>query len=140
MYETQYNVLKNSHRHKWVFQNKLDENKIIIKNKSRLVAKEYNQEEGINYEDTYASLACHESIRCILTFACWVDLNLCQMDVKFAFLNGFINEDVYIFQHSSFEDPDNPEHVFKLKRPLYDLNKLLALIMSVLVVSYKRKD
>ena len=75
---------------KWVFINKLDEHGIAIRNKARLVAKGYNQEEGIDYEETYAPVAKLEAIRMLLAFASIMDFKLYQMDVKSAFLNGFI--------------------------------------------------
>ena len=83
---------------KWVFRNKLDENGIVIRNKARLVAKGYNQEEGIDYEETYAPIARLEAIRMLLAFASIMDFKLYQMDVKSAFLNGFIQEEVYVDQ------------------------------------------
>ncbi|GJR15064.1 putative nucleotidyltransferase, ribonuclease H [Tanacetum coccineum] len=78
---------------KWVFGNKLDENGIVFQNKARLVAQGYNQQEGIDYDKTYASVARLESIRILLAYACALDFKLFQMDVKSAFLNGFINEE-----------------------------------------------
>ncbi|GJW34787.1 retrovirus-related pol polyprotein from transposon TNT 1-94 [Tanacetum coccineum] len=83
-------------RTKWVFRNNLDENSVVSRNKDRLVAQGYNQQEGINYDETYAPLARLESIRILLAFACALDFKLFQMDVKSAFLNGFINEEVYV--------------------------------------------
>ncbi|GJZ66652.1 retrovirus-related pol polyprotein from transposon TNT 1-94 [Tanacetum coccineum] len=78
---------------KWVFRNKLDENGIVSQNKARLVAQGYNQQEGIDYDETYALVARLESIRILLAYACALDFKLFQMDVKSAFLNGFINEE-----------------------------------------------
>ncbi|GJV62665.1 retrovirus-related pol polyprotein from transposon TNT 1-94 [Tanacetum coccineum] len=83
---------------KCVFRNKLDENGIVSRNKARLVAQGYNQQEGIDYDETYASVARLESIRILLAYACALDFKLFQMDVKSAFLNGFINEEVYVAQ------------------------------------------
>ncbi|GJS82608.1 retrovirus-related pol polyprotein from transposon TNT 1-94 [Tanacetum coccineum] len=83
---------------KWVFRNKLDENGIVSRNKARLVAQGYNQQEGIDYDETYAPVARLESIRILLAIACANDFKLYQMDVKSAFLNGFINEAVYVSQ------------------------------------------
>ncbi|GJT74612.1 copia protein [Tanacetum coccineum] len=76
---------------KWVFRNKLDENGIVSRNKARLVAQGYNQQEGIDYDETYAPIARLESIRILLAYACALDFKLFQMDVKSAFLNDFIN-------------------------------------------------
>ncbi|GJY03468.1 retrovirus-related pol polyprotein from transposon TNT 1-94 [Tanacetum coccineum] len=83
---------------KWVFRNKLDENGVVSRNKARLVAQGYNQQEGIDYDETYAPVARLESIRILLAYACALDFKLFQMDVKSAFLNGFINEEVYMAQ------------------------------------------
>ncbi|GJU77130.1 retrovirus-related pol polyprotein from transposon TNT 1-94 [Tanacetum coccineum] len=73
--------------------NKLDENDIVSQNKARLVTQGYNKQDGIDYDETYASVTRLESIRILLAFACALDFNLFQMDVKSAFLNGFINEE-----------------------------------------------
>ncbi|GKA55642.1 retrovirus-related pol polyprotein from transposon TNT 1-94 [Tanacetum coccineum] len=83
---------------KWVFRNKLDENGIVSRNKARLVAQGYNQQEGIDYDETYAPVARLESTRILLAYACALDFKLFQMDVKSALLNGFINEEVYVAQ------------------------------------------
>ena len=83
---------------RWVFRNKMDENDIIVRNKARLVAQGFNQEELIDYEETFAPVARLEAIRMLLAFACFKDFVLYQMDVKNAFLNGFINEEVYVEQ------------------------------------------
>jgi len=87
---------------KWVFRNKLDESGVITRNKARLVAKGYNQEEGIDYGET--PVARLEAVRLLLTFACMSAFKLFQMDVKSVFLNGIINEEVYVEQPSGFED------------------------------------
>ena len=81
---------------KWIFRNKLDENKKVIRNKARLVAKEYNQEERINFDETFASVARLEAIRLLLAYACIMDIRLYQINVKSAFLNRIINEKVYV--------------------------------------------
>ncbi|GJU30503.1 retrovirus-related pol polyprotein from transposon TNT 1-94 [Tanacetum coccineum] len=83
---------------KWVFRNKLDENGIVSRNKARLVAQGYNQQEGIEYDETYAPVARLESIRILLAIACANDFKLYQMDIKSAFLNGFVNKEVYVAQ------------------------------------------
>ena len=74
---------------RWVFRNKMDENGIIVRNKARLVSQGFNQEEGINYEETFALVARLEAIRMLLTFACFKDFILYQMDVKIAFFKWF---------------------------------------------------
>ncbi|GJT07347.1 retrovirus-related pol polyprotein from transposon TNT 1-94 [Tanacetum coccineum] len=108
---------------KWVFRNKLDENGIVSRNKARLVAQGYNQQEGIDYDETYALVARLESIRILLAYACALDFKLFQMDVKSAFLNGFINEEIYVAQPPVFIDFEKPDHVYKLKKALYGLKQ-----------------
>ena len=80
---------------KWVYRNKLDEQGNVIRNKARLVAKGYNQEEGIDFDETYAPEARLEAIRLLLVFACYMNFKLFQIDVKSAFLNGYISEQVF---------------------------------------------
>ncbi|GJT64138.1 retrovirus-related pol polyprotein from transposon TNT 1-94 [Tanacetum coccineum] len=106
-----------------VAMNKLDENGIVSRNKARLVAQGYNQQEGIDYDETYAPVARLESIRILLAYACALDFKLFQMDVKSAFLNGFINEEVYVAQPPGFIDFEKLDHVYKLKKALYGLKQ-----------------
>ena len=108
---------------KWVYKNKADEQGNITKNKARLVAQGYNQEEGIDYEETFAPVARLEAIRILLSFACHHNFKLYQMDVKSAFLNGFIKENVYVEQPPLFVHEKYPDHVFKLKKALYGLKQ-----------------
>jgi len=108
---------------KWVFRNKLDESGVITRNKVRLVAKGYNQEEGIDYDETFAPVARLEVMRLLLAFSCMNGFKLFQIDVKSALFNGFINEKVYVSQPPDFEDHQHPYHVCKLKTALYGLKK-----------------
>ncbi|GJU53250.1 copia protein [Tanacetum coccineum] len=108
---------------KWVFKNKLDQNGVISRNKARLVAQGYNQQEDIDYDETYALVARLDSIRILLAYACDLNFKLFQMDVKSAFLNGFINEEVYMAQPPGFIDFKKPHHVYKLKKALYGLKQ-----------------
>ncbi|GKE11960.1 retrovirus-related pol polyprotein from transposon TNT 1-94 [Tanacetum coccineum] len=108
---------------KWVFRNKLDENGIVSRNKARIVAQGYNQQEGTDYDETYAPLARLESIRILLAIACANDFKLYQMDVKSAFQNVFINEEVYVAQPSGFIDFEKSNYVYKLKKALYGLKQ-----------------
>ncbi|GJX34989.1 retrovirus-related pol polyprotein from transposon TNT 1-94 [Tanacetum coccineum] len=108
---------------KWVFRNKLDKNGIVSRNKARLVAQGYNQQESINYDETYAPVARLESIRILLAYACALDFKLFQMDVKSSFLNGLINEEVYVAQPPGFIDFKKPNHVYKLKKALYGIKQ-----------------
>ncbi|GJX92781.1 retrovirus-related pol polyprotein from transposon TNT 1-94 [Tanacetum coccineum] len=110
---------------KWVFKNKLDENGVVSRNKARLVAQGYNQQEGIDYDETYAPVARLECIRILLAYACALDFKLFQMDVKSAFLHSFINEEVYVAQPPGFIDFKKLDHVYKLKKALYGLKQAL---------------
>ncbi|GJT22402.1 copia protein [Tanacetum coccineum] len=101
----------------------LDENNIVSRSKARLVAQGYNQQEGIDYDETYAPVARPESIRILLAYARALDFKLFQMDVKSAFMNGFINEEVYVAQPPGFIDLEKPNHVYKLKKALYGLKQ-----------------
>ncbi|GJZ55525.1 retrovirus-related pol polyprotein from transposon TNT 1-94, partial [Tanacetum coccineum] len=92
-------------------------------NKARLVAQGYNQQEGIDNDETYAPVFRLESIRILLAYACDLDFKLFQMDVKSAFLNSFINEEVYMAQPPGFIDFEKPDHVYKLKKALYGLKQ-----------------
>nr|GEW78332.1 retrovirus-related Pol polyprotein from transposon TNT 1-94 [Tanacetum cinerariifolium] len=112
-------------RTKRVFINKLDENGIISRNKARLVAQGYNQQEGIGYGKTYAPVARLVSIKVLLAYACALDFKLFQMDVKSECLNGFINEKVYVAQPPGFIDFKKLDHVYKLKKALYGLKQAL---------------
>jgi hypothetical protein len=89
---------------KWVFHNKQDEHGVVTRNKARLVAKGYSQVEGLNFDGTYAPIARLESISILLAYATYHGFKLYQMDVKSAFLNGPIKEEVYVEQPPGFED------------------------------------
>nr|GEY36502.1 retrovirus-related Pol polyprotein from transposon TNT 1-94 [Tanacetum cinerariifolium] len=106
---------------KWIHKVKLDELRGILKNKARLVARGYRQEEGIDFEESFAPGARLEAIRIFLTYAAHKNMVVYQMDVKTAFLNGNLREEVYVSQPDGFVDQDNPNHVYKLKKALYGL-------------------
>ncbi|PWA66883.1 Copia protein [Artemisia annua] len=108
---------------KWVFKNKTDENGIVVKNKARLVAKGYNQQEGIDYEETFAPVARMEAIRIFLAYASYMNFKVYQMDVKSAFLNGKLKEEVYVQQPPGFESYEFLNHVCKLDKALYGLKQ-----------------
>ncbi|GJT84948.1 retrovirus-related pol polyprotein from transposon TNT 1-94 [Tanacetum coccineum] len=101
----------------------LDELGGILKNKARLLAHGYRQEEGIYFEDSFAPVARLEAIRIFLAFAAHMNMVVYQMDVKTAFLNGNLWEEVYVSQPDGFVDLDNPNHVYKLKKALYGLKQ-----------------
>nr|GEU71004.1 ribonuclease H-like domain-containing protein [Tanacetum cinerariifolium] len=108
---------------KWLFKNKHDEEKTIIRNKSRLVVRGYRQEEGIDFEESFTPVARMEAIRIFLAYAAHKLFTVFQMDVKTAFLHGTLKEDVYMCQLEGFIDADHPSHVFKLKKALYGLKQ-----------------
>ena len=108
---------------KWVYRNKMDENDIIIRNKARLVVQGYNQQEGIDYQKTFAPVARLEAIKILFAFVCYKNFILYQIDVKSAFLNGLINEKVYVEQLLWFGSFNFPNHVFKLEKALYGLKQ-----------------
>ncbi|KAK2428594.1 putative mitochondrial protein [Trifolium repens] len=110
---------------KWVYRNKLNEQGEVTRNKARLVAQGYSQQEGIDFTEIYAPVARLEAIRLLLSYAVNNDITLYQMDVKSAFLNGVISEEVYVKQPPRFEDLSNPDHVFRLKKSLYGLKQAL---------------
>jgi hypothetical protein len=106
---------------KWVFRNKQDENGMVTRNKARLVAQSFTQVEGLNFEETYALVARLEAIWMLLAYAAHHNFKLYQMDLKSAFLNGPIQELVYVEQSPGFEDPKFSNHVYKLQKTLYGL-------------------
>ncbi|GJR04808.1 retrovirus-related pol polyprotein from transposon TNT 1-94 [Tanacetum coccineum] len=106
---------------KWIYKVKLDEYGDVLKNKARLVAKGYRQEEGIDFEESFAPVARIEAIRIFIANAATKNMIIYQMDVKTAFLNGDLQEEVFVSQPKGFEDPDNPTHVYRLKKALYGL-------------------
>jgi len=108
---------------KWIHKNKSDENGTVTRNKARLVAQGYTQVEGLDFDETVAHVARLESIRLLLGVACILKFKLYQMDVKSAFLNGYLHEEVYVEQPKGFINPKFPNHVYKLKKALYGLKQ-----------------
>nr|GFA01874.1 retrovirus-related Pol polyprotein from transposon TNT 1-94 [Tanacetum cinerariifolium] len=108
---------------KWLFKNKHDEEQTVIRNKSRLVVRGYHQEEGIDFEESFALVARMEAIRIFLAYAAHKSFLVFQMDVKIAFLHGSLKEDVYVCQPKGFINADHPSHVYKLKKALYGLKQ-----------------
>ena len=107
----------------WIFRNMTDEQGNVIRNKACLVAQEYFQMEGVDYDQTFVPVARMESIRILLALACHFKFKLYQMNVKTTFLNGFLKEDVYMAQPKAFIDPHFPDHVLYLKKALYGLKQ-----------------
>ncbi|GJU26419.1 putative ribonuclease H-like domain-containing protein, partial [Tanacetum coccineum] len=108
---------------KWVYRNKRDERGVVVRNKARLVAQGYTQEEGIDYDEVFAPVARIEAIRLFLAFASFMGFIVYQMDVKSAFLYGTIDEEVYVSQPPGFVDPDHPNKVYKVVKALYGLHQ-----------------
>ncbi|GJX99754.1 retrovirus-related pol polyprotein from transposon TNT 1-94 [Tanacetum coccineum] len=108
---------------RWIYNVKLDELGGILKNKARLVARGYCQEEGIYFEEYFALVARLDAIRIFLAFAAHMNMIIYQMDVKTVFLNGILRKKVYVSQTDGFMDQDNPNHVYKLKKVLYGLKQ-----------------
>ncbi|GJX17894.1 putative ribonuclease H-like domain-containing protein, partial [Tanacetum coccineum] len=108
---------------KWVYRNKKDEKGIVVRNKARLVAQGYTQEEDIDYDEVFAHVARIEAIRLFFAYASFMGLIVYQMDVKSAFLYGTIKEEVYVCQPPGFEDPQFPDKVYKVEKALYDLHQ-----------------
>ncbi|GKB71295.1 retrovirus-related pol polyprotein from transposon TNT 1-94, partial [Tanacetum coccineum] len=102
---------------------KLDEYGDVLKNKARLVANGYKQEEGINFEESFSSVARIMAIRIFIANAASKRMIIYQMNVNIAFLNGKLKEEVYVSQTEGFIDPDHPTHVYRLKKALYGLNQ-----------------
>nr|GEY99072.1 retrovirus-related Pol polyprotein from transposon TNT 1-94 [Tanacetum cinerariifolium] len=104
----------------------------ILKNKACLVARGYRQEEGIDFEESFASVTRLEAIRIFLAYVAHKNMVVYQMDVKTTFLNGNLREDVYVSQPNGFVDQDNPNHVYKLKKALYGLKQALRVWYNML--------
>nr|GEX39605.1 retrovirus-related Pol polyprotein from transposon TNT 1-94 [Tanacetum cinerariifolium] len=108
---------------KWVFRNKKDKHGTTIKNKAKLVTQGYSQEEGIDYDETFALVARMEAIRIFFAFSTYVNFKFYQMDVKSAFMNGKLKEEVYVKQPPSFKSSEFPDYVYKLDKALYGLKQ-----------------
>nr|GEX34905.1 hypothetical protein [Tanacetum cinerariifolium] len=108
---------------KWLFRNKHDEENTVICNKTRLVVRGYRQEEGIDFEESFASVARMEAIRIFLAYAAHKGFIVYQMDVKITFLHGALKGDVYVCQPEGFIDSNHPSHVYKLKKALCGLKQ-----------------
>ncbi|GJW36049.1 putative ribonuclease H-like domain-containing protein [Tanacetum coccineum] len=108
---------------KWVYRNKKDERGILVRNKARLVAQGYTQEEGIDYDEVFAPVARIEAIKLFLAYASFMGFIVYQINVKSAFLYGTIEEEVYVCQPPGFEDPQFPNKVYKVEKALYGLHQ-----------------
>ncbi|GKC77514.1 retrovirus-related pol polyprotein from transposon TNT 1-94 [Tanacetum coccineum] len=113
---------------KCVFKNKKDEHGTTTKNKARLVTQGYSQEEGIDYDETFAPVARMEAIRIFLAFSTYMNFKVYQMDVKSAFLNGKLKEEVYVKQPPDFESSEFHDYVCKLDKALYGLKQAPSIV------------
>ncbi|GJZ83425.1 retrovirus-related pol polyprotein from transposon TNT 1-94, partial [Tanacetum coccineum] len=110
-------------RTKWIYRNTMDKNGVVIRNKARLIAQGFRQEEWIDYDETFAPVARIEAIGIFLAYAAYMGFMVYQMDVKSAFLNGKISEEVYVQQPPGFESSEFPNHMYKLDKALYGLKQ-----------------
>jgi hypothetical protein len=108
---------------KWVFKNKQGEDGEIVRNKTRLIAQGYSQVEGLDFGETFTHVARLDAIRILLDFPVSKGFKLYQMDVKSAFLNGVIQEEVYVRQPQGFGNPKYPDRVCKFSKALYELKQ-----------------
>nr|GEV91767.1 hypothetical protein [Tanacetum cinerariifolium] len=110
-------------RLKWLWKNKKDEDQTVIRNKAQLVAMGYAQEEGIDFEESFSPVARLEAVWIFIAYAAHQSFPIYQMDVKIAFLNGPLKEEVYVAQPDGFVDPDHPKKVYRLRKALYGLKQ-----------------
>ncbi|BBG92635.1 hypothetical protein Prudu_000428, partial [Prunus dulcis] len=108
---------------KWVYKTKLNLDGSVQKNKARLVAKGYSQKPGIDYNETFAPVARLDTIRTLIALAAQKEWNLYQLDVKSAFLNGVLKEEVYVEQPQGFVKDNEEIRVYKLNKALYGLKQ-----------------
>ena len=109
----------------WIFKNKTDEDGEVVRNKFRLVAQRYTQVEGIDFDESFTPVARLKSIWILLSITCIMKFKLYQMNVKSAFLNRLLNEEVFVEQPKGFQDPHFLNHVLRLKKALYRLKQAL---------------
>nr|GEY12983.1 hypothetical protein [Tanacetum cinerariifolium] len=114
-----------------VLKNKKDERGIMIRNKARIVAQGHTQEEGIDYEEVFASVAKIEAIRLFLAYASFMGFTIYQMDVKSAFLYGTIDEEVYVMQPPGFQDLEFPEKIYKVEKAIHYLSESIVVQVCV---------
>ncbi|GKA90054.1 retrovirus-related pol polyprotein from transposon TNT 1-94 [Tanacetum coccineum] len=108
---------------KWLCKNKRDEENVVIHNKDRLVAKGYTQQEGINFEESFAPVARLEAVRIFVVYAAHQSFPEYQIDTKTAFLNGPLKGEVYVNQPDGFVHPHHPDKVYHIKKALYGLKQ-----------------
>ncbi|GJZ46618.1 retrovirus-related pol polyprotein from transposon TNT 1-94 [Tanacetum coccineum] len=129
---------------KWIYKVKTKEFGGVLKNKARLVAQGFRQEEGIDFEESFVPVVRIEAIRIFVANAANKNMTIFQTDVKMAFLNGELKEEVYVSQPEGFVDQDNPSHVYKLRKAMYSLKQAprawYDMLSSFLLSQYVSKD
>ncbi|GJU82697.1 retrovirus-related pol polyprotein from transposon TNT 1-94 [Tanacetum coccineum] len=128
---------------KWIYKVKMDEFGGVLKNKARLVAQGFRKEKGIDFEESFAPIARIKAVRIFVANIAQKNMTIYQMDVKTAFLNGELKEEVYVSQPEGYVDQDNPSHVYKLKKALYGLKQAphawYDMLLSFLISQYFSK-
>ncbi|GKE57584.1 retrovirus-related pol polyprotein from transposon TNT 1-94 [Tanacetum coccineum] len=125
---------------KWIYKVKTDKFGGVLKNKARLVAQGFRQEEGIDFEQSFAPVARIEAIRIFVANAANKNMTIFQMDVKTAFLNGELKEEVYVSQPEGFVDQDNPSHVYKLKKGTINMGLWYSKDTGMSLTAYSDAD
>nr|GEY04486.1 retrovirus-related Pol polyprotein from transposon TNT 1-94 [Tanacetum cinerariifolium] len=129
---------------KWIYKVKTDEFGGVLKNKARLVAQGFRQEDGIDFEESFASAARIEALHIFIANTTNKNITMFQMDIKTAFLNGELKEEVYVSKPEGFVDQDNSSHVYKLKKALYGLKQAprawYDMLSSFLILQHFSKD
>ncbi|GJS79331.1 retrovirus-related pol polyprotein from transposon TNT 1-94 [Tanacetum coccineum] len=118
-----FDIPEHAIKAKWLWKNKMNAENTITHNKSRLVAKGYSKKEGIDFEESFAPVARLEAVHMFVAYAAYKNFTIYQLDVKTAFLNGPLKEQVFVSRSDEFVDPDFPNHVYRLKKALYCLKK-----------------
>ncbi|KAL0440204.1 UNVERIFIED_CONTAM: Retrovirus-related Pol polyprotein from transposon RE2 [Sesamum latifolium] len=121
---------------KWVYKRKLGANGEVTAFKARLVAKGYTQRSGVDFEKTYSPVAMAKSIQILLAIAAWYDYEIWQMDVKMAFLSGFVEEEIFMDQPKGFTTVGEEQKVCRLKRSIYGLKQASEVETRILMKSY----
>ncbi|GJW10003.1 retrovirus-related pol polyprotein from transposon TNT 1-94 [Tanacetum coccineum] len=122
---------------KWIYKVKTDEFGGVLKNKARLVSQGFRQEEGIDFEESFAPIARIKAIRIFVANAANKNMTIFQMDVKTAFLNGELKEEVYVSQPEGFVDQDNPLYVYKLKKALRSQTSTTCMFANLMSTKFK---
>nr|GEZ37563.1 retrovirus-related Pol polyprotein from transposon TNT 1-94 [Tanacetum cinerariifolium] len=136
---TKNHPIEQKHNHSQMdMENKTDAENTVIRNKSRLVVKGYHQQEGIDFEESFASVARLEAVRIFVAYAAYKNFSIYQMDVKTAFLNDPLKEEVFVRQPDGVVDPHFSNHIYRLKKALYSLKQASRACTNYLDISSLR--